>query len=80
MCTHLRHAFAPAIGCVPRRNLPNAMKDYSFLAYRNNEYFWMFVDGLHWGRPAKKPLAPILMSSSCSTIPPVERDYQNVAR
>lgn len=45
--SHLQEAFARKANVIPEESMPDPTKDDSFLPYRSNKNFWMFLESLH---------------------------------
>lgn len=43
---HLQQAFARRANAIPGEKMPDPTKDDSFLPYRNNKDFWVFLSSL----------------------------------
>lgn len=44
---HLQEAFARKSNVIAGESMPDPSKDDSFLPYRNNKFFWTFIESLH---------------------------------
>jgi hypothetical protein len=45
--SHLQDAFARKANMIPGENMPDPTKDDSFIPYKNDKDFWVFVEALH---------------------------------